>query len=117
MKIISPKLHGIIDYLVVVFLLASPILFGLSHEIGLYTYALAVVHLLLTILTDFNAGLLKVIPLPIHGFIELIVGVALIIIAFTLLKNDMAAHMFYAGFGIAVLAVYLLSDYRKQVKP
>jgi hypothetical protein len=116
MKIISPKVHGIIDYLVVLFLLASPTLFGLSHEIRLYTYALAIVHLLLTVFTNYNAGLVKVIPLPIHGFIELIVGIGLIVVAFTLLKNDMTAHMFYAGFGIAVLVVYLLSDYRNPVK-
>lgn len=113
MKIISPKIHGVIDYLVVVFLVISPLLMGMGHIASSFTYALAIVHLLLTLFTNFNAGLFKIIPLRIHGLIELIVGIGLVILAQTFFKADVVAKTFYTGFGIAVLLVYLLSDYKK----
>ena len=116
MKFINPKLHGIIDYLVVVFLLASPTIFGMTGNLAMYTYALSVVHLLLTLLTD-GVGIVKIIPLPVHGFIEFVVGVALVILSFTVLKNDVLGKTFYSAFGIAVLVVFLFSDYKNQVHP
>lgn len=116
MKIISPGIHGIIDYLVVLFLWISPTVFGMDHTIAVYTYALGTVHLILTLFTNYSAGVFKIIPLPLHGLIELLVGIVLVIIAYTLLRNDEVAKTFYAAFGVAVLAVFLLSDYRNPVK-
>lgn len=112
MKFLSPKVHGIIDYLVVVFLLCSPTLFGLAGRIVTFTYVLAGVHLLLTILTNYEVGLVKLLPFPLHGLIELIVGVALVILSYTLFKNNAAGKMFYLAFGAAVLLVWLVTDYK-----
>jgi len=112
MKFISPKIHGIIDYLVVVFLLASPTLFGFTGLLSCFTYALGGVHLALTLLTDFSGGLFKIIPLPIHGLIELVVGIALIVIAYTLFKDIAAGKLFYTVFGAAVLLVFVVTDYK-----
>ena len=111
MKIISPKIHGIIDYLVVIFLWAAPTVYGMIGEVAAYTYALGAIHLLLTILTDYSYGIFKFIPLPLHGLIELIAGIALVVIAYTLLKDDEKAKAFYTAFGIAVLIVFILTDY------
>lgn len=114
MKILSSKLHGIIDYVVVIFLLASPTLFGLPEFTACCTYILAGVHFTLTILTDFEVGFFKVIPFKIHGIIELIVSLALVGFAFYLggREGDLARN-FYLGFGIAVFLTWLVSDYKK----
>jgi hypothetical protein len=112
MKIISPKIHGIIDYLVVAFLLASPSIFGFMGHVAMFTYALAGVHLLLTILTNYSAGIVKIIPLPVHGLIEFIVGLLLIIMAFTLLNNHPEVKHFYTVLGAAILVVFLITDYK-----
>ena len=114
MKFISLRVHGIIDFVVVLFLLASPMSFGLSGLVAIFTYALAIVHLTLTLLTDFSAGLLKVISLPLHGMIELVVGIALIILGFTLFKNTGVGKVFYIAFGAAVLITWLFSDYQRN---
>ncbi len=81
---LNSKIHGAIDYVVVLFLFLSPTLFGLNDITSTFIYALAVIHLLLTITTNFEFGLLKIIPFPIHGLIELIVSIALIGVAFYL---------------------------------
>jgi hypothetical protein len=87
-------------------------LFGMTGNLAICTYALGIVHFVLTILTNFSGGALKIIPLPVHGFIELVVGIALIAIASTILKNDPLGKTFYMGFGIAVLVVFLFTNYK-----
>ena len=112
MKFISPKIHGIIDFAVVLFLIASPVFFGFDNFVAIFTYALAIIHLILTLLTDFSSGIFKVISFPLHGTIELIVGVALIILAFTLFKDTGTGKIFYICFGAAVLLTWLFTDYK-----
>jgi len=111
---LSSKLHGIIDYVVVIFLLASPSLFGLPEFTTCCTYILAGIHFTLTILTDFELGLIKVIPFKVHGMVELIVSLALIGFAFYVggREGDLARN-FYIGFGIAVFLTWLISEYKK----
>jgi hypothetical protein len=111
MKFISPKIHGIIDFLVVLFLLASPMLFGMNGLLAMFTYALGIVHLTLTLLTDFSAGAIKLVPLKVHGVIEFIVGVALIVLAYTLFKDSSLGKLYYTCFGAAVLLTWLFTDY------
>jgi cytochrome c biogenesis protein CcdA len=59
-------------------------LFVVNGFLALFTYALGIVQLLLTVVTDFGAELFKGISFPLHGVIELIAGVVLIVLDFTL---------------------------------
>ncbi|HET9055459.1 MAG TPA: hypothetical protein VFN30_01300, partial [Chitinophagaceae bacterium] len=68
------KLHGIIDYLVVLFLWLSPTIFDLPQVTSIFTYALGGVHLVLTATTNFELGIIKIVPVKVHGMIELIVS-------------------------------------------
>nr|WP_067054441.1 hypothetical protein [Mucilaginibacter sp. L294] len=114
MKIISPKLHGILDYVLIIFLYASPTMFSLANDTATYTYILATVHLLLTILTNYSYGIFKLVPLKVHGIIELLVGVGLTVAAFTLLQYDERAKGYYAGLGIMILIIAIFTDYNTK---
>ncbi|NEN22313.1 hypothetical protein G3O08_02195 [Cryomorpha ignava] len=112
MKITS-KSHGIIDYIVVVFLAISPTFFNLPEITSIFTYALAGIHLGLTVLTRFELGLIKVIPFKIHGWIELIVSIVLFGVAFFLgNKEGDFARNFYLGVAVVVFLTWLITDYR-----
>jgi hypothetical protein len=113
MKIISSKMHGILDYFTVLFLLAAPTIFKMEGSLCTFTYVLAGVHLMLTALTNFEPGIFKVIPFRIHGVIELIVSVALIAVAFWFSSNgsDLGFY-FYIGLAIVILIVFLLTDFK-----
>lgn len=116
MKITS-KIHGIIDYLVVLFLLLSPTLFGLPHFTALFTYVLGAIHLILTVSTNFELGIVKVIPFKIHGMIELIVAISLLGCAFYLGNLEgVVAKNYYIGFSIAVFLTWALTDYNSTVQ-
>lgn len=115
MRILSPKVHGIIDYLVVVFLWLSPTLFGLTGFTATFIYILGGVHLALTVLTDFQMGLLKVIPLRLHGIIELVVAVFLFVSPWIFgVSDEIVNRNFLMGFGVAVLLVFVLTDYQRK---
>jgi hypothetical protein len=112
--ILNSKVHGIIDYGVVLFLAIAPTVFGLSPMTAICTYALSAIHFTLTIATDFELGLFKIIPLKIHGLVELIVSIALFGFAFFIgnLEGELSRN-FYIGFAIAVFLTWIITDYKK----
>lgn len=113
MKIISSKVHGILDYLTVIFLFAAPTLFKMEGNLCTFTYALGGIHLLLTALTNFEVGIFKVIPFRIHGVIELIVSVALIAVAFWFKNNESElGFYFYLALAGVILIVFILTDFK-----
>src|SRR5271154_4513649 len=114
---LNSKSHGAIDYAVVLFLWLSPTLFGLPKITSTFTYILGAIHLILTITTNFELGLIKIIPFKVHGIIELIVSIALLAAAFYLgsLEGDLSRN-FYIGCAIAVFLTWLITDYKSSNK-
>ena len=118
MKFISPTIHGIIDYLVVIFLLATPTIFGFAGTIAIFTYALGIVHLLLSLLTNYPLGLVKLVPVNVHAAIEVVVGIALIVLAYTLFKDNIdGSKLYYVIFGTVILLTWLVTDYTGIHRP
>jgi hypothetical protein len=111
MNILSPKIHGVLDYVVVLVFLAAPKLLGLMGTAALLSYTLAAVHLGLTLLTDFPMGVLKVVPLSLHGWIELVVGPALIAAPW-ILGFAAQARIFYIVAGATIFITWCATDYR-----
>ena len=115
---LNSKIHGLVDYIVVIFLFISPKLFQLPETTGMFTYVLGGIHLTLTILTNFEFGLIKIISFKIHGLIELIVSIALFGTAlyFGSIEGNVSRN-FYIGFSIAVFLTWLITDYKKLSNP
>ena len=117
MKPITPTIHGYMDYLTVVVLLAAPKLLGLDGLPALLSWTLAGVHLALTVLTNFPLGWRPWLPFWIHGWVERIVGPALVLIAF--LPNFFSSSLafgFYLFMGLVIVAVGWLTDYSSGAK-
>ncbi|SEM71136.1 hypothetical protein [Nitrosomonas marina] len=115
MKVISPRTHGYLDFLTVVIFLLAPIVLGLSELPAILAYSLAVVHLIVTLTSDFPFGIVKLIPFTIHGWIERLVGPSLIALPFIFgFATDEIARNFYIGMGIVIIAVGILTDYQGQ---
>ncbi len=117
MKILNPKMHGIIDYIVVAFLWISPSIFNFPAHTSWFTYAIGGVHFLLSIFTNFNYGIIKIVPLNIHGHIELLVSIVLVPLAFYLGSIDGDnSKIFYLLFAAAVFVTWFISDYSIRKK-
>ncbi|MBK8815927.1 MAG: hypothetical protein IPN42_10685 [Methylococcaceae bacterium] len=111
MKIISPTQHGYLDYITVVLFLIAPSLLGLTGTAGTIAYLLAGIHLAMTLVTDFPLGVVKKLPFTMHGWVERVVGPALVLLPFVL-GFDGLAMGFYALVGIVIILVGLLTDYQ-----
>jgi hypothetical protein len=113
MRLISPAVHGILDYVTVLYLILGPAVAGFEGTQRLFCYALAAAHLLLTLITRFRLGVLKTLPLPVHGAVELFV--ALLLLALPWIANfasGVHSRNFFLLTGIIVLLVWVLTDYR-----
>jgi hypothetical protein len=110
MKILSPRLHAVLDYVTVVLFALAPTVLGLTDLPALVAYVLAGVHLTLTLLTKFPGGVLPVVSLRLHGLIELIVGPALIALPW-LAGFAGTSVIFYVVMGLTISLVWYLSEY------
>jgi hypothetical protein len=117
MKVISPRTHGYLDFLTVVIFLLAPTLLGLSQLPAMLAYSLAVVHLIVTLTSDFPFGIFKLIPFTVHGWIERLVGPSLIALPFIVgFANEDIARNFYIAMGVVIIVVGILTDYKGEVR-
>lgn len=113
MKVFSPRTHGYLDFLTVVIFLLAPVILGLSDVPAYISYSLAVIHLIVTLISDFPFGIAKVIPFYIHGWIEWMVGPVLIVVPFVFgFDADVIARNFYIVMGVIIIVIGGLTNYR-----
>ena len=113
MRFITARIHGMLDFIVVVVFLLGPLLMGLGGSPAAISYALAVIHLVMTLMTQFPAGRWKTIPFFVHGIVELVVGIVLLILpSFEGYSPGSPARQFYLAMGAVILVVWALTAYR-----
>lgn len=116
-KPISPRLHGVIDYLAVPLLLAAGPLLGLKGLPAETTSTLAGIVLVVAAFTAYPLGLVKMIPMKAHLVIDAVLGIGLIASPYVLhFSGDTRACYFFVGFGVLVLLLTLLTDARSDVQ-
>jgi hypothetical protein len=111
MKVISDKAHGILDYLTVAIFALAPAILGLTGYAALVSYALAAIHLVMTLLTNMPLGVLKIIPMRLHAVVEMLVGPVLVLAALLLPTILGDKREFFLVMGLVIVAVWLLSSY------
>lgn len=104
------RTHRLLDITTVVIFALAPLLFGLTGAAAVLAYALAVVHLTLTMLTRFPDRIHRSVPLALHGIVETAVGPALVVIAFASGWQG-ASRLFYIAAGAVILFVRIFSAY------
>ena len=80
MKTIPTYIHGVLDYVVGLALLLAPNLFGFADEGGaavMVPRVIGVMILGMAVLTRYELGLFKLIPMPVHLVIDYVVPLIL----------------------------------------
>ncbi len=111
MKTLNASIHGILDYATVIAFASAPTVLGFSGAAAYLAYLLAGVHLAMTVLTDMPLGLVKFIPMRLHALVEMLIGPTLIAVALLAPSLVVGAQGFFVASGIAICAVWFLSDY------
>jgi len=107
MKFVTKRIHAFLDYPVAITLIILPFLLGLgeSNPLALkLSVATGIAALVLTILTNHDLGLFKVVPYKIHLIVDFLVAVVFIIAPFVLSFEGIDAYYYWLN-GAAVLFV------------
>jgi hypothetical protein len=112
MPVITRKIHAYLDYPVAVSLMALPFVLGLGTGNPLAKWlavATGVAAFILTLLTDHELGVVKVVPYPVHVAVDRLVGVIFVVAPFIFGFTGLDAAYYWVN-GAAVLLVTTLLD-------
>lgn len=117
MNKLPPFAHGMLDYILVVYFLGAPTLFTLTPTVATISYLLGAIHLMLTIFTNFPLGFKKSIPFRVHGFMELIVAILLMLLP-ALMGDSVTFYdsLFFILTGASIVVIWLTSRYKKATE-
>lgn len=112
-KLLPAKVHGVADYGSGFALVAVALIFGFSETAVGTGFVLGAVLIVISLLTDYPLGLIKVIPFVVHSAGDYLGAAALIAAPFVLGFNDSdtRAAASYIVMGVALVAVSLITDY------
>lgn len=121
MKIISSKLHGVLDYLVGIILIISPWLFGFANPGAQMTIpvTLGIGAIIYSIVTKYELGIFKIIPFRIHLIIDALSGILLASSPwlFGFADNVYLPHLVFGTLEIVVVLLtktYTSADYSRK---
>lgn len=110
MKFITKKIHAYLDYPVAILLIVLPFVLGLGqlNPLALYlSVGTGIAAFALTLLTDHQLGVYRVIPYKGHLLVDALVGVTFVTAPFLFSFTGIDAY-YYGINGAAVLAVVSL---------
>ena len=115
MKLVTKQIHAYLDYPVAIALIGFPFLLGLGASNPL-AFTLSVVTgvaaLILTILTDHQTGIIRVIPYRIHLIVDFLVGLVFVLAPFIFSFEGLDAYFYWIN-GAAVL--FVVSMHKAEV--
>ncbi len=110
MKFITKRIHAFLDYPVALALIALPFLLGLgeSNPLALQlSVGTGIAAFILTLLTDHDLGVVKVIPYKFHLAVDFLVAIVFILAPFIFSFEGIDAYYYWIN-GAAVLIVVSL---------
>ena len=106
------------DYATVALFALAPTLFDFTGTYATVCYVLAAGYLVVTLLTAFPMGVIKMIPFPIHGGFELVSGPIMLASPwiFGFANDNPVARNFFVAMGIVFLLVWMITDWHAQTQ-
>ncbi len=115
MKPISTRLHGLLDYSTAAALIALPRLLNWPSAPTQLLTASAVASLGYSLVTDYERGAVRLLPMRGHLALDALSGLTLLAAPFLLLTDeDISVQTVLAGIGLFELTVTLLSQDRPE---
>lgn len=107
--------HAICDYAMVVLLAMGPSIAGFSGRQATWSYLFAVLLLVLTVATRSPLGIFKIVSVPMHGAVELLLALLLLTLPWLAnFSNGVHSRDFYVAAAILMLALWFLTDFRQS---
>jgi uncharacterized membrane protein len=110
-RILTPGIHGLLDYLAVIVLIVAPFALDFAHTniLALYISVVLGIGLLgYSLLTDYTYSLFGAISFKIHLIFDALAGISAIAVPF-IFGFDGAIKVYYIAMGIGVLSIVALT--------
>jgi hypothetical protein len=105
--------HGILDYALAILLLVGPSVVGFAGVQAKWAYIFGGVLLAMAILTRYPLGIIKVVGLGVHGFVELLLALCLIAAPwYGNFARGVLSRNFYVMLGLLMLVLWFITDFR-----
>ncbi|MDB5897569.1 MAG: hypothetical protein JWP22_4220 [Ramlibacter sp.] len=113
MKVLSPTVHGVLDYALAVLFLVLPGVLDFPPPAAVASYVIGVVYIAASLITRYPLGVLKLLPFPAHGVIESLMAIAWIALPWVMgFAEHGPARNFFVVAGVGLLVVVALTNYR-----
>jgi hypothetical protein len=112
LRFITKSVHSIIDYPVAVSLMAMPFVLGLgaSNPLALWLSVITgVAALVLTVFTDHQTGVFRVLPYAFHVAVDRLVGLTFLIAPFALGFTGVDAIYYWANAAAVLTVTFILN--------
>jgi hypothetical protein len=110
-KLIPTRVHGVLDYLTGVIFLVLPRLLGWEQPETWLMSILGVSVIVYSLITRYELGVIKWIPMPVHLILDLLGGLLLIAAPFLFFQNEEpSVRTWYLILGVFELGASLFSD-------
>jgi hypothetical protein len=98
---VPPQVHGVLDYPLAAVLIAGPLVFNFDYTAAtVIALALGGAAAVLAVGTNWPTGIVKVIPPLLHGYVDVVATVALIVLPFAVgFSHHTSALLFYVIVG------------------
>src|SRR5256885_8880880 len=113
-RLLPAWFHAIADYAVAGTLIVVAAAVGGSTEAVAAGVVIGIVVLVVSMITKYPLGVVKVLPFTIHSAGDYLASALLVVAPFALRFNssDTGMSVFYVAAGVAVLAVSLITNYQ-----
>lgn len=114
MKFLPTKIHGILDYLVGIALIAAPTLFGFRDVGGpavIIPTVIGIVLIAYSLVTDYEWGVVKKVPMGYHLMVDYLASAFLAVSPFMFGFADQGLNVWlpHVVVGLTVIAVVMVS--------
>jgi hypothetical protein len=110
MRFITKKIHAYLDYPVAVALIVLPFVLGLGNSNPLafqLSIGAGIAAFILTLLTDHQLGVYRIIPYKVHLAVDALVGIVFVIAPFVFSFQGVDAYYYWINGGSVLLIVSL----------
>jgi hypothetical protein len=105
--------HGIIDYALAILLIAGPSIAGFAGTKATWAYIFGGVLLAMAILTRYPLGIIRIVGLGTHGFIELLLAICVFAAPwYGNFTGGVTSPRFYWTMGLMMIVLWFLTDFR-----
>ncbi len=114
---LAPQVHGILDYPLAAVLIAGPLALGFDDRAATgIALAFGGGAVVLAVATAWSTGIVKIIPPLLHGYADVGVTLAMIVLPFAVgFSSDTTPLVFYLTVGVGGLLATLATRFESRV--